>query len=361
MLIKAAKSFVIVILGMVIWLASTDVEASQVLNIGLTRFETIPLDNAVRIEWETETELGTAGYKLKRGQNGTFSFLQDPDGNGDLFVPSEGGPSQGSGYSFVDDTAVNGESYTYQLIEVTTDGSETIQANQTVTAGVEPTNTPIVLGGGGGNNQNNTPTPEPTTTATITPISNGTPLPSPTLLQSAVSTQTPLPSPTNITTLEENEVGSPAADVEDFPTPVSQLSGTTANSEQATDAGIAIAQAQEESSVEQLPAYPAAGTGGSEQENLQTGSAATSSQDEISEQNNASTDNNSQPTVIGNIRSIENRPIVENEGESQESNASQSATAGRIYLWVAFIAALVIFVAAVIGAILLYTRRQNRE
>ena len=65
----------IVILAIAVSFTTNGVKAGQVLNIGLTRFEAIPLDSAVRIEWDTETELGTAGYRLKRGQNGTFSYL----------------------------------------------------------------------------------------------------------------------------------------------------------------------------------------------------------------------------------------------------------------------------------------------
>ena len=339
-------------------LASNKAQASQVLNIGLTRFEAIPLNNAVRLEWDTETELGTAGYKLKRGQNGTFSYLQDPTSSIDLFIPSEGGPSQGSSYSFLDGTAVNGQSYTYQLIEVTADGGEAVHAEKTVTAGVAPTNTPILLGNGGGNNK--TSTPLPTTTATATQSASNTPNPSSTPVPSVGVSITPIPTAKNTPLVNESQqvIPSPEIGTESFSedaetNPVSEF-------QPSTDPGIAVAQAMEEPSQEQIPSYPGIDLESPTQESTQTLDIAPATQQEEIDSSN-DINNSSQPAVIGNIRSINNTPTPDNDNTIQDSNASQGATAGRVYLWVAFIAALVIFVAAVLGAILLYTRRQKRE
>jgi len=44
-----------------------------------------------------------------------------------------------------------------------------------------------------------------------------------------------------------------------------------------------------------------------------------------------------------------------------ESTDPTDGLAGKIYLWVAFIAAIVIFTAAILGAILLYTRQRSQE
>ena len=147
-------------------------QASQALNVGLIRFEGIPLDNAVRLEWDTETELGTASYKVKRGQNSALVYLPAPSGNSDLFIGSEGGPNLGFDYSYTDDTTVNGERYTYQLIEIEVDGSEIPLADTTVTAGLVPTKTPVVVfagGNGGGNSNQIANTAIPSATATTTP------------------------------------------------------------------------------------------------------------------------------------------------------------------------------------------------
>jgi ABC-type Na+ efflux pump permease subunit len=44
-----------------------------------------------------------------------------------------------------------------------------------------------------------------------------------------------------------------------------------------------------------------------------------------------------------------------------ETRTPGGSLAGKIYLWAAFIAALVIFIAAVVGAILIYTRQRSKE
>lgn len=45
----------------------------------------------------------------------------------------------------------------------------------------------------------------------------------------------------------------------------------------------------------------------------------------------------------------------------EETAVPTGGLAGKIYLWVAFAAALIIFTAAVLGAILLYTRQRYKE
>jgi len=53
--------------------------------------------------------------------------------------------------------------------------------------------------------------------------------------------------------------------------------------------------------------------------------------------------------------------IFELDAHADKTAIQGTLMAGKFYLWIAFIAAMVIFVAAVLGAILLYTRQRNKE
>lgn len=73
----------------------------------------------IRIEWETETEVNTAGFNLYRAtsEDGDFAKL-----NGSL-IPSKGGPSSGASYEYVDRDVEPGQRYFYQLEDVELDNS----------------------------------------------------------------------------------------------------------------------------------------------------------------------------------------------------------------------------------------------
>ncbi|MDX1413611.1 MAG: hypothetical protein R3293_05425 [Candidatus Promineifilaceae bacterium] len=338
-------------------MATKNVAADQALNIGLIRFEAIPLDNAVQIEWDTETELGTAGYRLKRGQNDSYSYLMEPDGNGILFILSEGGPSLGANYTVTDDTTINGENYSYQLIEVTTDGRETLQAEASVTVGLVPTNTPIVLGGGGDSNENkDTATPQVTSTASATSVAtqtvNSTSVPSATSIPTVIRTTTPQPTATRAPEdlqITNNELPGSA-----LPNTFNDSQGNASDLDSLVTIGegIEVAQALD----------------GSTSVDPSSGSDSLSAQDLSAIQNivptavnNSNIISESQPIMIGRVAKIDSTTPPKVSDSNQKTGSTLNIFQGRAFLWIAFVAAIVIFIASVIGAILLYTRRRKKD
>ncbi len=74
-------------------------------------------------------------------------------------------------------------------------------------------------------------------------------------------------------------------------------------------------------------------------------------------------ENPDRPEVIGtNQHPADNRPSgSDSEVQNTETAAPTGGLAGKIFLWLAFAAALAIFTAAVLGAILLYTRQRYKD
>jgi hypothetical protein len=90
----------------------------------------------VTVEWSTASELDTAGFNLKRGEtpDGPFTRI-----NADL-IPASPDPLIGGRYTFTDTTVAAGRTYFYQLEEVETSGTTTVQGVVEVKAegGPEP-------------------------------------------------------------------------------------------------------------------------------------------------------------------------------------------------------------------------------
>ena len=131
--------------------------------VGLIDFTATPQNNAALLEWETATELGAAGFSIQRrlASEGVENYIDVLD-----FINAVGDVTAGAEYSYLDGTAVNGQTYIYQLSEIETSGATEALDETEVTIGVQPTATPVTIGGGG--NTNPTPTPV-TTNATATP------------------------------------------------------------------------------------------------------------------------------------------------------------------------------------------------
>jgi hypothetical protein len=73
----------------------------------------------VLVEWSTASELGTVGYNLYRGDRPEGPFA--PINN--TIIPAAIDPLRGGSYSYLDQAAIPGVTYYYELEEITRDGS----------------------------------------------------------------------------------------------------------------------------------------------------------------------------------------------------------------------------------------------
>ena len=333
-------------------------------NVGLIRFEAFAKENGARLEWDVETEVGTAGYKIKRGENGAFDYLQDPSGDGDLFILAEGGPSQSYSYVVEDNTAEYGKTYTYQLIELTSGSSEQVQAEFSLTVYIEPTSTPVLVAGGAGNPENSggqsaTATPKPTLLPTVTVAGAAAAASTP---QPTRAAPTPLPSATAVTAAANEQAGEtavspPAASDPQAAYPASdQTAGASETMVLDTAQPAGVVSALEETGSAD-PAYPAPEPGqiaesAPAQPELVAAEGAGSAGAQIEEVSSQVVEISGRTTSIDQVAA-----------GAVEQDAAQvpAASSSRILLWSAFAASLIIFSAAVIGAILLYSRRKQVE
>ncbi len=349
------KRFILVVLIFIgsglLWnsqLAAQDEEEDPV-NVGLLSFTAAIQADGVRLDWETATELNTAGFIIQRSSDGTnFVTLNDIG-----LVTATGGVATGATYSEVDTTAVSGQTYTYKLVEVETNSSQHDLETVTITFNPQPTATSIVIGGNDPTPRpTNTPQPTSTTAPTATPTATGTAVsgtnnqPTPTPLATTISQ--PTLTRTNANSSTNNTV--PAATPQDTasdPGIIDQTFNDLANS------GVALAQ--EEPSPEAYPA-PAESLPDAP---IDTDTAYPSEQPEsnIAPPNPtsypANPEGSAQPTItiIGS-----DDPYPPGTNDSLPTSSAE-ALRGRIFLWASFLIALFIFMSGVIGAIVLYRRR----
>lgn len=136
------------------------------LAVELLRFELFSVSSGVEIQWETGTESDIAYFKIRRGPapDGPYTDL-----TGIGLVEAMGSPVSGYAYTAIDETAAEGQSYSYQLVELTLSNEENVVAEGDITLGATPT--PEVIRG-----VPPTSIPTPTTstqTGTVTPQATG--------------------------------------------------------------------------------------------------------------------------------------------------------------------------------------------
>lgn len=99
--------------------------------VTLARFEARPAGSAIRVEWETATEIDTLGFHLYRSPraDGGYERLNEQ------IIPSQAPGSPGGGiYFWTDDQVVPGQAYYYKLEDVDIHGAATLHGPRSAIA-----------------------------------------------------------------------------------------------------------------------------------------------------------------------------------------------------------------------------------
>lgn len=334
-------SIIVAALVLFLVLLSSTLQAAPERSVTLTYFIGESVETGARLEWQTATELDTAGFWLKRASTSSGPFVALDDIG---MVPAQGSATSGSTYETVDETAETGRAYWYQLVEVEYNGAES--ALQTIRLQIGATPTATVEGIATSEEGSTTEAPAETASPApqTSPTSSGqaatnTPRATSTLEAAGSSaTTTPLSGEASATVVRS--VGS---------------GGIAEAAEPTRDEPLILAQATE--------AYPGVTT-----------TETVPDDDGYPEPSQIDT-----PTLA--ISTVENYPsgappaeasdvvpgdrfdnAVGGSGDnapSENVQSGESSTLSRVLLWIGFIAALLIFVAGAALSIILSTRKQR--
>jgi hypothetical protein len=325
----------------------------EITAVTLVSYNVVPLDNAVKIVWITGTEPDTAGFRIKRGApEGPFETLDFLGDDSSGIIYSQGGVSEGASYERIDNTVLNGQTFTYILIEIENSGAEVEPENarRTVTVGIPPTNTPVsVIAPGAGTSATATP-PVGATAVATSPGSNPTAVSSQptatritfaTVTPAARSTEASAPTAVPVTnnTTTNNVVGNPTA----RPT---QPANDTADNGPLVASALAQAEETPQPSPTDAVGYPGASASDADPlaPTAYPGDQATATL---------------APTATG-VAVIGNAPGYGGASNSGGSTAANSGSqSGNLFLWLGFIVALLIFFTGIVGSIILYTRKSG--
>ncbi|MCL4265641.1 MAG: hypothetical protein KJ069_20685 [Anaerolineae bacterium] len=350
------KQFFFIFLVILLLVAANSAYARPRLAVELISFTAMGITTGVELRWETATELGAAAFMLQRGQGGNFTNLtQLVDENGQPYpgglVEAEGSPTFGAVYIARDLTAVSGQSYTYQLVEVESSNQTTIVGSVTVVAGGDPTPTQIIIGG------DSTPTTGTQSTSTAPSTAAAPASTTPSLAQATATTARTIITPTPA--VAENQ-SAPSA-----PDNSSNTAGNAGNSQPVspspTNSGIVeIAQ------VEPTPesAYPGQTTPPGTESGYPEAIVTPLTIDATETPYPANTflpEQQSTPTIVGIVGSQTN-DAAGNNASTLLTNAGQPAAtlaSSTGILWLGFLAGLFIFIAAIVGSIVLFVRRRQ--
>jgi immune inhibitor A len=102
--------------GFIDYMIRADVTISDVVPVLLTRFDALPADGGVRLEWEVSDAVDHVGFRVYREHAGEEGWLQLGTG----IIEGNGGA-----YEYMDADVVPGETYRYRLGEIDRGGAET--------------------------------------------------------------------------------------------------------------------------------------------------------------------------------------------------------------------------------------------
>ena len=88
--------------------------------IELDQFTAVYQYSQITLTWNTLSEIDNAGFNLwRRSENGPYIKINS------AMIEAEGGATLGAEYSFIDDTAISGVTYSYKIEDIDTNGNNT--------------------------------------------------------------------------------------------------------------------------------------------------------------------------------------------------------------------------------------------
>jgi len=103
------------------------------LSVGLSSFSGTVEEGAVVLHWSTESELNNTGFILERQVEGDAVWETLASYETSHALTGQGSTSSQTEYTYKDITAVPGETYTYRLSDVSSEGKVTLHAPLTLT------------------------------------------------------------------------------------------------------------------------------------------------------------------------------------------------------------------------------------
>ncbi len=347
-----SKSTLVLLLLIIFMLtAVSPLSAAPANSVGLINFDAIPQTEGVALQWTTASELDTAGFRIQRvSENSTVDLTG--------IIVAEGNPTLGATYQFVDETAVSNILYTYFLIEVELSAAEQTVASVEVMVNLQPTNVPIAP----------LPTinqpPEPTIFA------------EPTSLATAVPTNTPAPTNIPVTETHIPETAVPPTETSSDPIAIAAVQSIE------TDTVDAVTQPEREPIVREpiirepianvqaqstpSDGYPAPATVNPtptiEGYPVNPPPEITNNSDPTPYPPPLPTENGSFVSTPQNLTTIGEDPVDEGlrdlSAPETAEPINENAARGRLFLWLGFILAGLIFGIAVVGSMLFFVRRK---